>query len=189
MVAPNASKSRRRNAPSPAPKRKEGCPSSPPVSCQRFDSACALAGAAKIRLRPRSRSPEMPLRHPDASACGAKRPHRVAPRAALSPSPHGGRWSVGRCASSPPTASVAAGCLRPTATDLQQLSCSLHQRSCRQHPARRQVSRRQMIEARPFGMHLLAAGTGIRKTLSTSPFENPTNTRAGLSVIRYTEIS
>jgi DNA invertase Pin-like site-specific DNA recombinase len=40
-----------------------------------------------------------------------------------------------------------------------------------------------MMEARPFGMHLLAAGTGIRKTLSTPTFEKSTNTRVGLSQI------
>jgi hypothetical protein len=34
-------------------------------------------------------------------------------------------------------------------------------------------------QARPFGMHLLAPRRGIRKTLSTAPFENPANTRAG----------
>jgi hypothetical protein len=32
-------------------------------------------------------------------------------------------------------------------------------------------------------MHLLAAGTGIRKTPSTPPFEKSTNTRVGLSLI------
>jgi hypothetical protein len=38
------------------------------------------------------------------------------------------------------------------------------------------VLTRQMIDkARTFGMHLLAAATGIRKTLSTAPFENPAN--------------
>ena len=33
-------------------------------------------------------------------------------------------------------------------------------------------------------MHLLAAGAGIRKTLSTGPFENPINTRVGLTNAR-----
>jgi hypothetical protein len=43
--------------------------------------------------------------------------------------------------------------------------------------------------ARPFGMHLLAAGAGIRKTLPTAPFENPINTRLRLFLISHTEIS
>jgi hypothetical protein len=36
-----------------------------------------------------------------------------------------------------------------------------------------------------------ASGTSatIRKTLSTAPFENPINTKVGLSLIRHTEIS
>jgi hypothetical protein len=33
------------------------------------------------------------------------------------------------------------------------------------------------------------ATAAIRKTLSAAPFENPINTRIGLSLIRYTEIS
>jgi hypothetical protein len=50
--------------------------------------------------------------------------------------------------------------------------------------------RRQEAKARqPFGMHLLAAGTGIRKTLFPAPFENPINTRVGLSLIWHTEIN
>jgi hypothetical protein len=39
-------------------------------------------------------------------------------------------------------------------------------------PGLQQEPRRQMIEARPFGMHLLASGTGIRKTLSTPLLKN-----------------
>jgi len=42
-------------------------------------------------------------------------------------------------------------------------------------------------KARPFGM--LALGAPIRKTLSAAPFENPINTRIGLSLIYHTENS
>jgi hypothetical protein len=49
-------------------------------------------------------------------------------------------------------------------------------------------TRRQMIDkARTFGMHLLAAGTGIRKTPFTATFENPVNTRVELSLTPHTE--
>jgi len=44
-------------------------------------------------------------------------------------------------------------------------------------------------KAWPFGMHVLATGAGIRKTLSTPPFEKSTNTRARLSLIWHTAIS
>ena len=44
-------------------------------------------------------------------------------------------------------------------------------------------------EARPLRYAPVALGAGIRKTLSAASFENPINTRSGLSLICHTENS
>ena len=64
---------------------------------------------------------------------------------------------------------------------VEQLSCSLHSGGLQQNPPACKT-----LESRPFP---LPPAAGIRKTPSTRPFEKPTNTRVGLSLIRHTEIS